>query len=89
MKKDQIKQVKTISDVANSSLKTDQAARRFQVDLTFDGPKYNPANAVHELDLIINSLTKAIEKGDNLQLGIVLGQSLNELKKLKQNLLFA
>lgn len=52
------------------------------------GPKYNPANAVDELDSIINSLTKAIEKGDNLQLGIVLGQSLTELKKIRQNLLF-
>jgi arginyl-tRNA synthetase len=34
-------------------------------------------------------LTKAIEKGDNLQLGIVLGQSLNELKNIRQTLLFA
>lgn len=42
-----------------------------------------------ELDIIIQSLTKAIEKGDNLQLGIVLGQSLTELKNIKQNLLFA
>lgn len=45
--------------------------------------------AGYELDVIINSLTKAIEKGDNLQLGIVLGQSLTELKKIRQNLLFA
>lgn len=71
---------------------SDETLRRFQVSPLFDttsGPKYNPAAAVDELDSIINSLTKAIEKGDNLQLGIVLGQSLTELKKIKQNLLFA
>ncbi len=51
--------------------------------------KYSSRNCINELDVIINSLTKAIEKGDNLQLGIVLGQSLTELKKIKQNLLFA
>lgn len=46
-------------------------------------------NSIRDLDSIINSLTKAIEKGDNLQLGIVLGQSLNELKNIRQALLFA
>ena len=66
-----------------------EAARKFTTGTLFGGQKYNPANAVDELDSIINSLTKAIEKGDNLQLGIVLGQSLTELKKIRQNLLFA
>jgi hypothetical protein len=46
-------------------------------------------DSVRDLDSIIKSLTKAIEKGDNLQLGIVIGQSLNELKNIKQALLFA
>ena len=41
-----------------------------------------------ELDIIIQSLSKAIEKGDNLQLGIVLGQTLGELKIIKQSLTF-
>lgn len=54
-----------------------------------DRPKYSTYNCIPELDDIINSLTKAIEKGDNLQLGIVLGQSLTELKKIKKNLMFA
>ena len=66
-----------------------EAARRFTTGTVFGGTKYNPSNAGDELDSIINSLTKAIEKGDNLQLGIVLGQSLTELKKIRQNLLFA
>lgn len=54
-----------------------------------ESPKYSAKNCIPELDDIINSLTKAIEKGDNLQLGIVLGQSLTELKKIRTNLLFA
>lgn len=41
-----------------------------------------------ELDIIIQSLTKAIEKGDNLHLGIVLGQTLGELKIIRQSLVF-
>lgn len=66
-----------------------EVARKFTTGTLFGGAKYPAAAAVDELDSIINSLTKAIEKGDNLQLGIVLGQSLTELKKIRQNLLFA
>jgi hypothetical protein len=40
------------------------------------------------LDIIIQSLTRAIEKGDSLHLGIVLGQSLGELKIIRQSLTF-
>lgn len=79
----------TENEFQEDILKDKEASRKFTIGTLFGGAKYPAASAVGELDSIINSLTKAIEKGDNLQLGIVLGQSLTELKKIRQNLLFA
>jgi hypothetical protein len=79
----------TENEFQEELIKNKEASRKFTTGTVFGGAKYNPANAVDELDSIIESLTKAIEKGDNLKLGIVLGQSLTELKKIRTNLLFA
>lgn len=79
----------TENEFKEEIIKDKEASIKFTRGTVFGGTKYPAAAAVGELDSIINSLTKAIEKGDNLQLGIVLGQSLTELKKIRQNLLFA
>jgi hypothetical protein len=58
------------------------------LDMISDSPRISGEYVAKQLSDIITSMEVAIEKGDNLQIGIVFGQCLSQMKAVRDQIYF-